>query len=78
MTLPKELYYQSVVYAHRKREEGYTLQEIGKVINKNHSCVIRYLKLYADLMQVDRRCIRIESEYSENEFLKSLNEHKCK
>lgn len=43
-----------IIYAKMARRWGITLTDIGKMINRNHSTIIRYLSSYDDKYVYDR------------------------
>ena len=50
------------------RSRGKTLQEIGKVINKDHSTVIYHLDVYESLNQIYPAFRKRIEEFNEEEF----------
>jgi len=45
---PSELVAERVQFARKMREQGYSLKEIGKMMNRHHSTIVHYLHHYND------------------------------
>ena len=56
------------IYMNVLRSRGKTLQEIGKVINKDHSTVIYHLDVYESLKQIYPAFRKRIEEFNEEEF----------
>lgn len=59
----REVVYRKIYLFRKLREDGHTLKGIGSMFNMNHATILHGLRTYQNLIDVNDKCFKQDTEY---------------
>ena len=74
--IPTELQDEVKIFCKKKKEQRYTYQRIGKMLNKHHATIMHQVSKYDDLYSYDVEFREKANNFCEEDFLKRYNAYR--